>query len=71
MITVRKGALLMQSASWVLWNLFLAAIPAVLAYLFAWGAERYTVRKKTIPWMAWLAAGAGLVSRFFPIPATY
>ena len=49
----------MQPTSWILWNLFLAAIPAVLAYLFAWGAGRYTVRKKTVPWLAWLPLALG------------
>lgn len=49
----------MQSASWILWNLFLAAIPAALAYLFAYGAERFTVRKKKVPWLAWTPLALG------------
>ena len=49
----------MQPVSWILWNLFLAAIPAVLAYLLAYGAERFTVRRKTVPWLAWSPLALG------------
>src|SRR5262245_2976541 len=44
----------MQSWQWIFWNIFLAAIPVVAAYLLAMGAERWTVRRKLVPWPVWL-----------------
>lgn len=44
----------MQSVRWILWNLFLAAIPVGAAYLLAWGAGALTVRKRRVPWLVWL-----------------
>lgn len=39
---------------YVPWNLMLAVIPVVLAYMMAAGAERWTLRRKKIPWIVWL-----------------
>jgi uncharacterized membrane protein len=44
----------MQSLRWILWNIFLAVIPVVLAYLLAAGALALTLRKKRVPWLFWL-----------------
>ena len=47
----------MQSKHWIAWNLFLACVPVVLAYLIAAGAQRFTLQRKQIPWFAWLLPG--------------
>lgn len=44
----------MQPLHWILWNLFLAAIPVGTAYLLAWCADTWTLRRKLVPWIAWL-----------------
>src|SRR5581483_4924000 len=44
----------MQSWHWIAWNLFLAAIPVPLAYLLASGAETFTLKRRRVPWLAWL-----------------
>jgi uncharacterized membrane protein len=44
----------MQSWHWILWNLFLAAIPVPLAYLLGAGAEAFTLRRRRVPWLVWL-----------------
>jgi uncharacterized membrane protein len=51
-------SLALQITPWkfVLWNLFLAAIPVALAYLLAAGMERWTIRRRLIPWVVWVPA---------------
>lgn len=44
----------MQSVRWILWNLSLAAIPVVAAYLLAAGADALTLRRRWIPWPLWI-----------------
>jgi uncharacterized membrane protein len=44
----------MQSLRWILWNLSLAAIPVVAAYLLAAGVQGWTLRRRRVPWPAWL-----------------
>ena len=41
----------------MLWNLFLAFIPIVLAYLLALGVQRFTIQRKRVPWAAWIPLG--------------
>jgi uncharacterized membrane protein len=43
-----------QSLEWIEWNLLLAAIPAVAGYLIAAGIERWTLRKRIVPWAVWV-----------------
>lgn len=47
----------MQSLSWILWNLSLALIPVLAAYLLAFGANALTVQKRRVPWLVWLPLG--------------
>ncbi len=42
-----------QSLEWIELNLLLAAIPAAAGYLIAAGIERWTLRKRKIPWAVW------------------
>lgn len=44
----------MQSLRWIVWNLSLAAIPVIAAYLLAMGAQGWTLRRGRVPWLAWL-----------------
>jgi uncharacterized membrane protein len=44
----------MQSWRWILWNLSLAVIPVVVGYLLAAGAQTWTLRRRRVPWIAWL-----------------
>lgn len=39
---------------WVLWNVFLAAIPVVAGYLLSMGATQFTIRRRFIPLWCWL-----------------
>ncbi|HEY3413359.1 MAG TPA: DUF1361 domain-containing protein [Armatimonadota bacterium] len=39
---------------WVLWNVFLAAIPVVTGYVISIGATQFSIRRRTIPLAAWL-----------------
>jgi uncharacterized membrane protein len=39
---------------WVIWNVFLAAIPVATAYALSFGVSRWTVRKRIVPWWVWL-----------------
>jgi uncharacterized membrane protein len=41
----------LQSLSWILWNLFLSAIPVGLVYLWTYGIQRYSLKRKGIPWI--------------------
>lgn len=47
----------MHSKLWILWNLFLAAIPVGLGYAIAFGAKRLTIDRKRTPWWVWLLPG--------------
>ncbi len=44
----------MQSWRWIAWNIFLAVIPVMAAYLLAAGAQAWTVRRRRVPWIVWL-----------------
>jgi uncharacterized membrane protein len=44
----------MQSVHWILWNILLAVIPVVAAYLLAAGAGEYSLRPNGVTWLAWL-----------------
>ena len=43
-----------QSLEWIGWNLMLAAIPVAIGYLLALGIDRFTVRKRIVPWAIWI-----------------
>jgi uncharacterized membrane protein len=44
----------MQTWSWIFWNLFLAAIPVGLAYLWTSCVQRYSLKRKAgVPWFFW------------------
>ena len=47
----------MHSKFWIAWNLFLACVPVVLAYLLAAGVQRFTFERRRVPWFAWLPLG--------------
>jgi uncharacterized membrane protein len=53
-------ALALQITPWkfVLWNLFLAAIPVALAYLMEAGIRRWTLGRRRVPWALWLPLAA-------------
>lgn len=42
-----------QSTEWIAWNLLLAAIPVAIGYPLAACMDRWTVRKREIPWILW------------------
>jgi uncharacterized membrane protein len=44
----------MQSIHWIVWNILLAVIPVVAAYLLAAGATEYSLRPNGVTWLAWL-----------------
>ena len=39
---------------WIIWNVFLAAIPVVAGYALSLGASRFTIKRRIIPWLVWL-----------------
>ena len=49
----------MQSWTWILWNLFLAAVAPVMAYALAKGAERFTIKTRRVPWFVWIPLAIG------------
>jgi uncharacterized membrane protein len=42
----------MQSPTWIIWNLFLSAIPVGLAYLWTYCMRRYSLKRKGVHWAA-------------------
>ena len=49
----------------VIWNLFLAIIPVVLAYAMAGGIRRWTLQRRRVPWIVWLPLAAAWLA-FLP-----
>ena len=44
----------LSSWHWVLWNVFLAAVPVIVGYALALGAIHFTIRRRVIPLALWL-----------------
>jgi uncharacterized membrane protein len=41
-----------QSPSWILWNLFLSAVPVCLVYLWTFCIQKFSLKRRSVHWVA-------------------
>ncbi len=55
----------LQSPEWIAWNIFLAVVPVIAAYLLAFWSERWKAWRKRVPWLLWFVVWLPLALAWF------